>query len=63
MSSKHTLQQTADYRIRQRADGYAVYDKHSRFRVICPTEAEAQEYINQHSARSNRVAAIKEQTQ
>lgn len=54
--NKHD-QQTAEYRIRQRSDGYAVYDKHSRFRVIYTTEAEAQEYINQHSAR-NRVAIV-----
>jgi hypothetical protein len=56
MRKQRPIQQRHAYRIVERTDGFAVYDKHSKFRVICPTQAEAQEYVNQHTARPSRAA-------
>lgn len=44
------------YRIVQRGDKFAVYDKHSKFRVICDSAADAQSYIDQQTARPRQAA-------
>lgn len=51
---KKTIQQHPAYRIVARGERFAVYDKHSKFRVICDTLADAQRYVDVHTARPQR---------
>lgn len=54
MHKQKSIPANPAYRIVPRGDKFAVYDKHSKFRVICDTAAEAQEYVNQHQPRLRR---------
>jgi hypothetical protein len=54
MRKQTPVQQRHAYRIVPRGNQFAVYDKHSKFRVICDTAAEAQQYVTEHSQRLQR---------
>lgn len=56
MAYKKIAQQPA-YRIVKRSDGrFAVYDKHSKFRIVCDLESDAQAYIDEHTKHPQRAA-------